>query len=335
MIYNHIWELNGAENYPQWQRQMTLALQGECLWPHCSNGSDPTNFINYASTIPQPADPKAITNDELERILDWLAKDAQMKALIDCKVSTVVTNLLSELQTARQQWELLAQHYSCNDILSQYELRIRVRSKKLKDAEDATHYVGVFEDTRRRFLQMGVKYTMEESIFDILQGLPDGVEWQIFRELTLNKLLISNSVTLSSTSSPLTSVSFTFKDAIKLLLDKANAIIRRRKLAGPGSEYANAAVGGRGEGKVNPTTGIRIHKNNPEGVKCTNECCVRKPHAETHDKRHCYWPGGGMEDKAPAWLHARMTRDKGETAAAVVPTVVPVPDLPISPTACK
>lgn len=62
--YNHISELTGTENYLQWSRQMILVLQGKRLWPHCSNGTEPTDFANYASTKPVPKDLNAITTTE-------------------------------------------------------------------------------------------------------------------------------------------------------------------------------------------------------------------------------------------------------------------------------
>ena len=54
--YDHINELTGAENYFQWRRQMMLALQGERLWPHCSDGTDQEDLANLASSIPTPTD---------------------------------------------------------------------------------------------------------------------------------------------------------------------------------------------------------------------------------------------------------------------------------------
>ena len=125
---------------------MTLTLQGEYLWLHCSSGNDPQNFTDFASHIPKPADPAAVKESEKEKILDWLTKDVQAKALIDRKISIVMASLLNEQQTAREQWDVLANHYGHTDILSQYQLRAHVRSEKLKDAEDASCYVGVFED---------------------------------------------------------------------------------------------------------------------------------------------------------------------------------------------
>ena len=163
-----------------------LALKGERLWNHCSNSSDPLDLAELAIDKPTLADPATVTDAEKEKILDWLAKDAQAKALVNRKISTVIANQLNENQTARTQWDILSECYSRNDILSQYELCARVHSEKLKDADDASRYLGIFEDARCRFIQMGITYSNDEAIFDLLQGLPDRVEWQIFKEFTMN-----------------------------------------------------------------------------------------------------------------------------------------------------
>ena len=93
--YDHICELTGAENYAQWHRQMTLALKGERLWNHCSNGTDLIDLAELAIDKPTPAKPAAVTDKEKEKILDWLAKNAQAKALINRKVSSIVANQLN------------------------------------------------------------------------------------------------------------------------------------------------------------------------------------------------------------------------------------------------
>lgn len=178
--YDHICNLTGAENYSQWHKQMTLALQSECLWSHCSSGTNPSNPIKFASVAPTQKDPKAIMDAEREQILDWSAKDTQAKALIDWKVSQIVGNLLNEANTTCQHWEVIEQHYSWNNILSQYELCMTICSEKIKDVEDITRYIGVFEEACHCFIQMGVTYPTEESISNLLQGLPNSVEWEIF-----------------------------------------------------------------------------------------------------------------------------------------------------------
>ena len=49
-----------------------------------------------------------------------------------------------------------------------------------------------------------------------------------------------------------------------------------------------------------------------------NELCIGKSRAKTHNKTHCYWPGGGLEDKAPAWVKGKAK--EGETVAAALPS---------------
>ena len=334
--YNHICELTGAENYPQWKRQITLALRGERLWPHCCSGSDPTNLADLASIIPVPVDSKKMTQAETEKILDWFAKDAQAKAIINRKVAPVVASQLDENSMARDQWNILAERYSRNDLLSQYELRAQVCSEKLKDADDAARYLRIFEDARRRFVQMGITYSDDEAVFDLLQGLPEAIEWQIFREITMMKL---SAPTTPSTTSPPSKL--LFDDVAKSFSEKANAIVGKRKLARPGSEYTNAVVASSGStptpsisAKINPITGLKMHRNNPDGVRCTNPVCAPLPCAENHNHDHCYWSGGGMEDKVPAWIRNK-SKPKTETATVATvttPAVVSAPEITNSAT---
>lgn len=187
-------------NYARWSQQIT-----KCLWDHCSSGVDASDLAELISTKPIPKDSLAITADE--KVLDWLAKDTQAKALIDRKTSPVIVNQLAVTQTAREQWLILSERYERKDLLSQYELRAHVRSEKLKDADDVPRYLGVFDDARRRFIQMGLGvtyYSNDEAIFDLLQGLPEMVvEWQIFKEFTMSCLSTPSTtiaVTIVSTS---------------------------------------------------------------------------------------------------------------------------------------
>ena len=222
---------------------------------------------------------------------------------------------------ACEQWEILSQHYAQNDLLSQYELHAQIRSEKLKDADDTSRYLRVFEDACCRFIQMGVKYSNDESIFNLLQGLLAGVEWEIFKEFMMNRMSTSATSTTSATSS-LTLTPVTFDDVIKLFIEKANTIVGRRKLAGPGSEYANIAViqGAGTNFRINPVTGLRMHRNNPKGVKCTKTLCASLLWANNHDIAHCYWPGGSMESKAPAWIHSKNQKPESTAVAMTTPS---------------
>lgn len=53
--FDHIAELTGSDNYPSWRRAVELALAGEGLWNHCSNGIDPLDVAEFASQMPKAA----------------------------------------------------------------------------------------------------------------------------------------------------------------------------------------------------------------------------------------------------------------------------------------
>lgn len=303
--YDHIIELTGSDDYPSWRRGVTLALQGEGLWNHCSSGTDPNNFAEFASNMPMAVVPTKPTSDEKKDMMDWIKEDAQAKGIICRRLSAVVQSLLDESLPARQQWEALANHFGRLDVTSQFELREQLFNEKLKDPDDASRYIGVFEHGRRRFAEMGVTFTEDEAIFLLLHGLPKSTEWLVYKRLTIGQY----NKPAATTSSPASTVTFT--EVAASLSEEANRLRGERKLARPGSEYANPATHNSSsstERKVNPTTGVRIHKQNPKGVPCENPACAGLPRSLTHDREHCLQPGGGMEGKAP-W--AQNSKEKG------------------------
>ncbi|KAG2754167.1 hypothetical protein P692DRAFT_20721155, partial [Suillus brevipes Sb2] len=113
--------------------------------------------------------------------MDWIKEDAQTKGIICRRLSAVVQGLLNEASTARQQWDVLAMHFGRLDISSQFELRAQLFAEKLKDADDVSRYISVFEHARRRFAEMAITFTDGEAVFLLLQGLPQTPEWIIFK----------------------------------------------------------------------------------------------------------------------------------------------------------
>ncbi|KAG2737876.1 hypothetical protein P692DRAFT_20851762 [Suillus brevipes Sb2] len=146
--FDHIAELTGSDNYPSWRRAVELALAGEGLWNHCSNGIDPLDVAEFASQMPKAATAGQPTAAELVLMRDWVKEDAQTKAIIGRRLSPVVQNMLGEKLTARQQWDMLIKRFARLDVTSQFELRTQLFSEKLKDAEDASRFLGVFENGR-------------------------------------------------------------------------------------------------------------------------------------------------------------------------------------------
>ncbi|KAG2747159.1 hypothetical protein P692DRAFT_20695832, partial [Suillus brevipes Sb2] len=144
--YDHITELTGSDDYASWRRTVTLALQGEGLWNHCSTGTDPNDFADFASDMPKAAVAATPTDAEKKAMIEWIKEDAQAKGIICRRISPVVQSLLGESLTARQQWDILSKHFGRLNMTSQFELRDQLFNEKLKDADDASRYIGVFEN---------------------------------------------------------------------------------------------------------------------------------------------------------------------------------------------
>ena len=52
--YDYILELTGASNFHKWKSHVTLALGREGIYNHVSDGTDPTDFVEFASFLPTP-----------------------------------------------------------------------------------------------------------------------------------------------------------------------------------------------------------------------------------------------------------------------------------------
>ncbi|KAG0692406.1 hypothetical protein DFH29DRAFT_817600, partial [Suillus ampliporus] len=127
--------------------------------------------------MPTAAVPATPTSTEKKEIIDWIKEDAQAKGIISRRLSPVVQSLLDKSLTARQQWESLAKHFGRLDVTSQFELQEQLFNETLKDADDASRYIGIFENGRRRFAEMGVTVTEDEARFLLLHGLLKTTEW--------------------------------------------------------------------------------------------------------------------------------------------------------------
>ncbi|KAG1865844.1 hypothetical protein DFJ58DRAFT_838487 [Suillus subalutaceus] len=146
--------------------------------------------------MPKPATAGQPMADELKLMKEWIKEDVQVKAIIGCKLSLVVQNILDEGLSACEQWEMLVKIFA----------RLDLFTEKLKDAEDATQYLGVFENGRCRFAEMRITFTDEEAIFMLLNGLPDTPQWVVFHSLTIG--LYNSANVMAPSSSTSTSISF-------------------------------------------------------------------------------------------------------------------------------
>lgn len=341
---DHIPELTGPDTYFAWKREVTYALGIEDQWCHVTDTVDPDDVLGCASFKPIPADPCLPTAAESKAIREWLINDLKAKSIITRHLSMTVQQLISTHHsvTARDAWSILSSHFRRVDMGSQHVVRQSLYALQMKDAADASNYVGQHCVLRERLLRMGVVYTDAEAVFQLLHGLPKTGTWPQFKALITLTLPMhtltsvssfgSASVTAgslcapSSSTSPLPSAS-AFDACVACISAEAARLIDENILAGgaPGSEYANAATTQPSStGAVNSITGLRKHRHNPDGVFCTTVGCNKGD----HDHAHCYAKGGGMAGQAP-WMKGKDKEKKTETAtAAVIPPPAPAATAP-------
>jgi hypothetical protein len=219
--------------------------------------------------MPSPAQAGAPTTAGHELIKDWIKEDAQTKAIIGRRLSLIIQNMLGEKVTAQQQWQVLHKRFTHLDVTSQFELHDQLFSERIKDADGASRYLSVFKNGRHWFVEMGVIFT-DEAVWMLLHGLPDTPQWVVYHSLTMG--LYKTPPASASSTAPTVPTKVTFKDIAVSFSEEANCQSGHLKLARPGSEYANAASHSHLQQtpSVNPTTGVRIHKQNPKGIVCDN-----------------------------------------------------------------
>ncbi|KIK74966.1 hypothetical protein PAXRUDRAFT_174232, partial [Paxillus rubicundulus Ve08.2h10] len=161
------------------------ALVAEDLWCHISTETDPSNPLNFASFKPVLADPTNPTEAETMAICKWLVDDMKAKGFIHRFLSIPIHQLIPENQVmmARAIWELIGCHYGQKDLSTQFILCKQLAALRIKDASDASRYVGKHLSLCCRLLEMGANFSEEESVFQLLTGLPLSSEWRMFKSL--------------------------------------------------------------------------------------------------------------------------------------------------------
>ncbi|KAG0704197.1 hypothetical protein DFH29DRAFT_775814, partial [Suillus ampliporus] len=106
-------------------------------------------------------------------ICSWLVNNPKAKAIITCHLSASVQQSVSSSHkiTAHAAWKTLADHYRWQDIGLQYVTRL------MKDTADASMCVGQLTMLHECLIHMGVMYSNEDIIYQLLHGLPHSGFW--------------------------------------------------------------------------------------------------------------------------------------------------------------
>ncbi|KIL00098.1 hypothetical protein PAXRUDRAFT_776086 [Paxillus rubicundulus Ve08.2h10] len=113
----------------------------------------------------------------------WLVDDMKAKGFIHHFLSTHIHQLIPENQvmTAWAIWDLIGHHYGWKDLSMQFILHKQLAALCMKDASDTSHYVGEHLSLCCCLLEMGANFSEEESVFQLLIGLPLSSKWRMFK----------------------------------------------------------------------------------------------------------------------------------------------------------
>jgi hypothetical protein len=70
-------------------------------------------------------------------------------------------------------------------VTAQFALHTHVMNLKLRDSGDVERYLAEFNIAREKFTSMGVPYTDQDAIHQLLLGIPDSGTWSVFKQVTL------------------------------------------------------------------------------------------------------------------------------------------------------
>ncbi|KAG2132276.1 uncharacterized protein EDB93DRAFT_1255255 [Suillus bovinus] len=147
--------------YFAWKREVTYSLGIKDLWFHVTDAVDPDDVLRSASYKPMPVNPAMPIADETL---------ALSKAIITCCLSISVQQLISTSHkvSACDAWKTLEDHFGCTNMGSQHIIHQSLYTLQMKDAADASNYVGQHAVLWEHLLYMGAVYTSAEAVFQLL-----------------------------------------------------------------------------------------------------------------------------------------------------------------------
>ena len=88
--FDRVPKLVGTENYYEWRRQTENLLLGDGIYNHVSNGTNPDEWVTYASYMPMPCFLGSQTSLEREQMIEWSKNDGVAKSIILRKINLTV-----------------------------------------------------------------------------------------------------------------------------------------------------------------------------------------------------------------------------------------------------
>jgi len=165
--------------------RMRYTLLGEDLWTYVSEGTDSLDLLEYGLCKPIITAKSSV--EEQKTVCTFMVNDVKANFIIcRCLSLLVITNLLTKCNnSACEMWKCLHTFHGKVDVNVQFSLRSHVMSLKLIDASDIDQYLSEFNTNQARFVTMGIKYTNNEGIYQVLMGILNSSFWEMFKQVTL------------------------------------------------------------------------------------------------------------------------------------------------------
>lgn len=177
--FDRVPKLVRTENYYDWRRQTKNLLLGDSVYNHVSNGTNPNEWVTYASYMPTSQFPGSPSAREHEETIEWSKSDGTVKSIILHKINSTVMSLIPDdvTITVRQVWQTLLSLYKWNDISLQYSIRNQITSLRMKGAPDAEKYVVAHTAANERLARMRAHPSDSNAIYALLHSLPSSGLW--------------------------------------------------------------------------------------------------------------------------------------------------------------
>ncbi|KAH9481946.1 hypothetical protein JR316_0006476 [Psilocybe cubensis] len=140
--------LVGASNYNAWRRGMTMFLRTNNLWGYIEGNLRAPNPRHHNAQQLAPHVPlQGATNAQEDAYNAWSFNDMKARSLIEHRISPVSLSLLpyEKYKTAREVWAAIKLLYARQDTASQFLIKDRLHSLKLKDHNNLDNYISEFQ----------------------------------------------------------------------------------------------------------------------------------------------------------------------------------------------
>lgn len=248
-------ELLKATNWMPWKRRMLAVLRDLGL----------ENYIAKDAKIPETADSKNPTTEELAAQARWRTGDAKARTRIELAIGDSEMIHISGAETAREMWDQLTTVKESKGRLGILATRRALYRATAEEGFEMVDHISTLRKLQEELHIMGNKIPDEDFVMILVTSLPES--WDNYTSSYLGSS--GNKPTLSS------------HELIAILLEED-----RRRKGRNGDSATSLQAKGQARGRAKPNT----ENSDKECYNC---------HKKGHLSKDCWAKGGGKEGQGP------------------------------------